>query len=196
MSAAMPRPVAATAVPTQELSAAQRLALTRGSMRATMLEYTQPAPRATHASGPAAQLGAKVVDGFKGLPGIAILVESLESWWAQHPLRTVAIVAEEAGKAFVKPVAQRNPVGLVAGALVAGALLVFSRPWRWLLRPALFIGLVPQLASHIVRRLPVESWMKMLSSMVGVANPAGRPSRVRRRTEAQGRASGLPEGSA
>ncbi|MEO8082119.1 MAG: hypothetical protein ABI641_16405 [Caldimonas sp.] len=193
MSQVVSSPVAAVAH--GELSAGQRLALSRGSMRATMLEYSQPAPRATGSSRPAAQLGAKVVAGFKGLPGIVILVESLESWWSQHPLRTVAIVADEAGKAFVKPVAQRNPLGLVAGALLFGALFALSRPWRWLLRPALFIGLVPQIASHIVRRLPVESWMKMLSSMVGVAAPAGGSNRDRRRARAQARASGLPEGS-
>ncbi len=183
--------------PVGEPSALERLAATRGRMRAAMLDYARPAvkrPPPVTGEQPLHDLGEQVVAGLKNLPGIAILAESLQSWWAQHPLRTVAIVAEEASRALVLPVAQRHPVGLVVGAAVAGALVIASRPWRWLLRPALFIGLVPQLTSHIVRRLPVDSWLKMLSSIIG-AKPARPTSRPKPPTPEATRASGLPAAS-
>ena len=40
--------------------------------------------------------------------------------------------------------------------MLAGGLLAWSRPWRWLLRPALFAGIAAQLTSHVVARLPLD----------------------------------------
>jgi len=37
----------------------------------------------------------------------------------------------------INPVAQRNPVGLVAGAFLLGGLMVWVRPWRMSIGPAL-----------------------------------------------------------
>lgn len=183
-------------VDAETLPAVDRLAASRSLMRAAMLDFAHPPPRPRHDDSSAIHdLGTKVLAGFKGLPGVTILVESLEGWWAQHPLRAVAIVAGEASKKFVRPVAQRNPLGLMIGAVVVGALLVASHPWRWLLRPALFIGLVPQLASHIVKRLPLDSWMSMLSSVLGSKRPAVTPTRARRtpgEAASGARASNLP----
>ena len=54
------------------------------------------------------------------------------------------------------PTARRHPWPLVGAAMLAGGLLAWSRPWRWLLRPALFAGIAAQLTSHVVARLPLD----------------------------------------
>jgi hypothetical protein len=54
---------------------------------------------------------------------------------------------------------------LILGAVVIGALLALSRPWRWALRPAIFAGLVPAIAARIMRQLPLESWLRMFASV-------------------------------
>lgn len=95
------------------------------------------------------------------LPLVEAVIESVKSWWSQHPLRPVALVASEASNAVIAPVAQRNPLTLMLVAAAMGAGLVWARPWRWILGSALFAGLVPQLASRVASSLPIESWMSM-----------------------------------
>ena len=104
-------------------------------------------------------------DALRAVPGAAILLDALRGWWQQHPLRLYSVIAAEAGAAVAKPVAQRHPVALVGGAFVVGALLALSRPWRWIIKPALFAGLVPHLASNTLAHLPLQSWLAALSSL-------------------------------
>ncbi|MEO5881387.1 MAG: hypothetical protein ABIQ06_03150 [Caldimonas sp.] len=111
--------------------------------------------------------GTRILDRLKGLPGAAVLIDSIEHWWAGHPLRAAAGLAEEASRRYVGPVARENPIAVVVAGLVFGALLIASKPWRWLLRPALFIGLVPQIVSHVLKRMPLDSWLRMASSFSG-----------------------------
>jgi hypothetical protein len=136
-------------------TAAARLALTRERLRLAMT----PAPQASkpaHSFISAAHL--------KDLPIIGTIIEALQAWWFNHPMRPVASVAVEASNSIVEPLAKRNPFALVAGAAALGALFVWSKPWRWLFGPALFAGLVPQVASRVVSNLPIESWMTMLGT--------------------------------
>ena len=116
--------------------------------------------------GVAGSLYEKLFERVRALPGAPIVFASLEAWWRQHPLRTVGVVAEEASRSFVKPLARRNPRGLLMGAAAIGAVLALSRPWRWLLRPALFVGLLPELVSQALKRMPTESWVHMASSLL------------------------------
>jgi hypothetical protein len=136
-------------------TATARLALTRERLRLAMKPPAQ-ASKPAHSLIDAAHL--------KDLPIIGTVVEALQAWWFNHPMRPVASVAVEASNAVVEPLARRNPFVLVAGAAALGALFVWSRPWRWLFGPALFAGLVPQVASRVVSNLPIESWMTMLST--------------------------------
>ncbi len=95
-----------------------------------------------------------------------MLIDAVTRWWAQHPLRLAGMVAAGATTAMVRPMAQRNPLSLVLAALVLGGLLAWSRPWRWLLTPALLAGFVPRVFSKLVALVPSQAWMAVLTSLM------------------------------
>jgi len=138
--------------------AAQKVEQTRARLR-TAMSPPPPPERRTLPNGKR-----PIFDRVKRIPFLGVVVDAVESWWVHHPLRPMSHVVGQASTTAIKPLAQSNPLSLVAGAAVAGAVLVWSRPWRWLIRPALFAGLVPQIASRIVARIPVESWMVGMDS--------------------------------
>ncbi|MBC7956464.1 MAG: hypothetical protein H7Y33_11425 [Cytophagales bacterium] len=106
-----------------------------------------------------------------------VLRDALRDWWAKHPMRVTTLVAAEAAKVVMRPLARRHPIALVMGALVLGGLIVWARPWRGLLKPALLAGMLPQLVSKIVAQLPVESWLAVLSSLTEPpASPGAAPT--------------------
>ena len=63
---------------------------------------------------------------------------------------------------LIEPMARNQPLALVLGAALAGALLVLTRPWRWLVNPALVAGLLPALATRTIRELPLDTWVQAL----------------------------------
>ena len=152
---------------------AERLALSRVRLREAMLARSASA-RGT--SRPRAGGSAIAwLEGLKNIPGISILIGAVTGWWAQHPLRLAGMVAADAAAAVVRPVAQRHPLGLVLGGLLVGGLLAWSRPWRWIVKPALFAGMVPQLFSKAMALVPASSWMAVVTSLM---QEQGRPQAV------------------
>ena len=82
----------------------------------------------------------------------------------ENALAVVGTFAKEAVETAVHPFAQRNPLGLVAGAALAGGLLAWSRPWRWLLTPVV-ASMLPVLVTKVVRAAPAGTWMKALTAL-------------------------------
>jgi hypothetical protein len=170
-----------TQLDSEPLKPADRLAASRQRLRAALMTIAHPPPKPSLLDGLGmGHLKDQLVDRVKSLPGAVLVLETIERWWAEHPLHTASTVAGEASRRFIGPVAQRNPLGLLLGAAVVGALFIVSRPWRWLLRPALFVGLIPQLAAQALKRMPLDSWMNIFAAAAkgkpGTASANGTPA--------------------
>ncbi|HEX3139726.1 MAG TPA: hypothetical protein VHQ87_06710 [Rhizobacter sp.] len=149
--------------PESHATAAQRLALSRERIRQSM-RATMPPPAAAR---PAGELPSWLA-GLASMPVVAVVLDAVRGWWEHHPARLATLVASDTAKTLIRPVAQRHPIGLVVGALLVGALLAGLRPWRRLVKPAVFAGLaglLPQIMSKVVAHVPMESWMSALSSL-------------------------------
>jgi hypothetical protein len=109
---------------------------------------------AAHASGSRASSARPALlrwlDRLASTPATGILVGTLQSWWAR-------LLIADAAQTLIGPVAKKQPYMLVLGAAATGALLVLSRPWRWLpralltpalLTPALLASLLPTLVKQ------------------------------------------------
>jgi len=176
MRAKAVEPVAALVASSGERqSAADRLALSRSRLRGAMMEIAHPPKRPSLLGEGFGPMARGLFDKAHALPGASVVIDSLQAWWRHHPLRTASMVADEASRRLVRPFAQRNPQSLLLGAAAVGALLAFTRPWRWLLRPALFIGLLPQLTSQVMKRMPVESWLDMAVKLMSARQPENAP---------------------
>ena len=65
-------------------------------------------------------------------PAPPVLLDAVEAWWAQHPLRTASHRRRPKRRASSR---RRSPNAirstLMLGAVVVGALLALTKPWRW-----------------------------------------------------------------
>ena len=151
-----------------EPTAAERLEASRARLRTALLEIAHPPPKPSLLGElKIGSFGHQLLERVKALPGAALILEAIEHWWAEHPLHAAGSLAEEATRRYLEPVARKNPVAVIVGGVVFGALLIASKPWRWLLRPALLIGLVPQIAAQALKRMPLDTWLQMLSTFSG-----------------------------
>lgn len=130
------------------LSATERLEKSRERLRLTMQADGSPASQGAGAQGLFSNF--EWLNALKSTPGARILVDAVGAWWSHHPLHRNGVMLADIAKTVVTPVAQRHPLALIAGSVVLGGLFAWSRPWRWLLKPALFAGLVPQLISKVM----------------------------------------------
>ena len=135
MSAVMPG--------SHEPSANERLARSRERM-SRWLADEERAAQATTANRPG------WLNTLRENPVSAMAVDALLAWWARQPLNTTVHVAEAAATAAIKPLVRRHPAAVLGSAALAGALVVWARPWRWLLSPALLTGVAAQLATRLI----------------------------------------------
>ena len=142
---------------------ALRLARSREHLRLALREIT--APQRSAASPGTGGAFIAWLENVKSIPGAAALLGAVRSWWTQHPLHLAGSVVVDGVKAAAQPIARRHPIVLMLGALLVGALLARSRPWRWLLEPALIAALLPQLLPKAMTRGPSFSWLSVLTSL-------------------------------
>lgn len=170
MSAVLPRDAAPEAATQRDAkdkdkpSAAQRLAESRERLRLWMVHgdahYEENKDRARAAAGGSHA----VLDKLRSLPVIGVAVDAIAAWWEHHPLQPAASLAEDVVHDAVAPAARRHPFLVVAAAFVLGAAIVRFRPWRWLAKPGLFAGLLSQVVSVAVAKVPFESWLGAFAS--------------------------------
>ena len=86
-----------------------------------------------------------------------IVREVIGEWWAEHPLHASATLAFRASRTAIVPLVRRHPAAVLGGAAVVGAVIIWTRPWRWLLRPALIAGVASQLAARAIARMATAS---------------------------------------
>ena len=147
----------------------QRLQLSRERMRRYLLPAVRK-PRDAEA-GLADKIGGKL-DEWRDHPLIGAVIDAVQGWWAHHPLRSVADIGSTAARELAEPLVRRHPVACVAGALVLGALAMRVKPWRWILRPALFAGLTTQVVSRLLSDAPMEFVLNALMKLKRQAPPA------------------------
>ena len=86
-----------------------------------------------------------------------IVREVISEWWDEHPLHASATLAFKASRIAIVPLVRRHPAAVLGGAAVVGAVIIWARPWRWLLRPALVAGVASQLAARAIARMATAS---------------------------------------
>lgn len=136
------------------VGALERLALSREHLREAMTPRKAADP---DASGFVGALAGRAAEKIREIPIGSALLDIIQAWWIRHPLHRYGAVALDMTRQFARPAAQRNPLGLVLGAVIAGALLAVLRPWRLLLRPAFLLGFVPAIVARVLREVPLES---------------------------------------
>ncbi len=140
-----------------------RLQSSRQRLREVMHKQSAPRPVTDLHGGRGSVLA--WLDTLKRQPAAGLVLDTLGNWWGQHPLRVIGMVVGEGARAMARPISQRHPLALVAMALVFGALFVWTRPWRWILKPALLAGLLPQLIRRTIANTSPRSWLTMLSAL-------------------------------
>jgi len=130
--------------------ASHRLTLSRERMRLALR-----GPPSASGGGTSAPVG--WLDSLKALPGAGLVVDAVQQWWRRHPLYVASQGIADGAKAVLQPLVQRHPFALVAGALVLGGLLAWSRPWRWALGSGVLAGMLPQVLAAVLHKPAAET---------------------------------------
>jgi hypothetical protein len=119
-------------------------------MNATSEKREDPAG-STHLS------GSSWLDVLGEIPVVGSIVLSILAALRDSPLPAAARLVEHAGNEALRSTAERHPLALVGVAMASGALLWWAKPWRTVLRSALFAGMVSQLGSRLIAQVPFAS---------------------------------------
>ena len=153
MSALPPESPATNNVPSESDggSAHERLTQSRERISVWLTDENRGAGSPDHAGG-----GAASSQDERPNPVAAIAIEVLTEWWRSHPLQATANLAGAAARQAIVPLVRRYPAAVLGAAAVAGALLVRTRAWRWVLRPAVVVGVASQIAARIMSRMATD----------------------------------------
>lgn len=141
-------------------AALERLAISRERLRSSLMEAAHPHQEDGE------HKPSMLMSALLAIPGAHIVVDAVRHWWSQHPMHLAGTLAANTARTVVRPMARRNPFALILGAMVVGGVIVWLKPWRGIVKPALLAGLVPQIVSRAISHVPIESWISTLVTMV------------------------------
>ncbi len=149
-----------------ETTAVARLERSREKLRMAMHLHAKGQSRSPDAS-PQAM-------GLLGLlkatiPNSGLLIEALSQWWAYYTAQGNGRTAADVAGDILRPMAKRHPLALVLGATALGALIAWSKPWRWALKPQLFAAWGPALVSGALASGGLQAWL--LSALTRAQRP-------------------------
>ena len=160
--------MSANAAPPVVISNAVMLAADRLSVsRVHLQQALMPPPHSTGAGDGSTRPGFfRWLDRLSTAPVASIVIGTVQRWWATHPMRLAVLLADDAARTVMEPVAKKHPYRLVLGAAAVGGLMMLSRSWRWIpraiLTPALtstlMAGLVPTLISQLKASDTGSAW--------------------------------------
>lgn len=130
-------------------TASERLAQSRERMRLALQELGSPADQ--NGSTGAEDFFGNWLKRMKTTPGSNLLLSLVQDCWFRQPLRVSLALACDAAQVVLQPIAQRHPLGLMVGSAVVGALIVLTKPWRWITKPVLWSVLLPQLIAQVMQ---------------------------------------------
>ncbi|MFN6997655.1 MAG: hypothetical protein ACK4PH_25990 [Aquincola tertiaricarbonis] len=163
--------------PLPVLSPAERLAISRARMRGFLMERTAAGRRRRATVGDASALPGidLLMAKLQEHPMAAAVVDAVTNWWKSHPVHAFGVILGSAARDAAGPLVRRHPIAAVAAAVVGGALLLRMRPWRLVLKSALFAGLASQVASRLVSAVPLDTVMAALMKFTGGKPANGGP---------------------
>ena len=120
-------------------------------------------------------LGA-LIDAVNDVPVAAVAVRYMRRWWARHPWRATAQLADEAGRELLRPIAKRHPWMLLGGAVVAGIVIGRLRPWRLVSRNAVLASLLPPISFASLMTSITAMFGSVASAPEAPAEPGAAPA--------------------
>ena len=156
----------------------ERLARSRERLRVALRRDTDASSNAG-----AGLPGVGVLEILKtAMPGASVFIDALGHWWAQHPWRGAAGLAQGGALAVLRPIAQRQPMAVAGAALAAGLLLGWIRPWRWLqpgvrstAAPAILPTVLSTLLSSALASGALQAWLRTAMAPAPTPSPTSAP---------------------
>ena len=165
--------VALSGVDAGPVDAVTRLEMSRQRLRRHLIELNGHPARSD--AGPTQPN--PLLDSLKSIPWVGMVLDTVSSWWKQHPLRVVATLVAASAASAARPVTQRHPTLTLLAALALGAVVMWARPWRFaMLRRVVYAGLLPQLVAKVLSFMPADGWMNLVDSMLHRGKPTNAPN--------------------
>lgn len=163
--------------PLPVLTPAERLAVSRARLRGFLVERTSGGKRRRATVGDSSALPGidLLLAKLNEHPMAAAVVDAVTNWWKSHPVHAFGVILGSTVRDAAGPLVRRHPVAMVAAAVVAGAVLVRMRPWRLVIKSALFAGLASQVASRLVSAVPLDTVMASLMKFTGGGRRSSAP---------------------